>query len=206
MVERRVDVAQQRWNYEFRDPNASTEALIRLEVPKIEVPRKCLYGIQTIEEYEVKKRRRIERHYNGLTQEDKMKLLHENPTHAVAIPFSPYNETLWSELVEDQMYHLALLDGHHRSRYVRGVTRIPTLVMTVDEAVEVYYKRYHLQAEGLVSQIVREMNEALSSFVRVKESLVPCPVYVFAHDGHKEVGLALPSGRRTKITSARRIE
>lgn len=194
-----------RWNYEFRDPNASEESLRALSIPIIHVPRGCHFGIQTVLEYEQQKRKRIEARYNGLSQQEIIELLERYPVHAVAIPQHPSDSSLWTSLENDEVYLLAILDGHHRARYTSpSVKNLPTLVMTVDQASEVYFPRYKKGPAEFVSQVVREMNEALHSFVHAKESLVPYPVYFFEQAGKKEVGLVGLGGGKTHITSVQR--
>jgi len=179
MVERKAKVIPQRWNYEFRDPSAVIEQAFNHAVPTVPVHKHCLWGIQTTKEYERIKRKRLEADFAKLTDEQIIQILEDHPVHAVAIPMNPLDMEKWDELDLLQKYSLTVLDGHHRIRFSpETIKEIPTMIFTVQQAFEVYRKRYKGSVQDFVAQIVGERDEALQSFTKIKESLLPSYVRI----------------------------
>lgn len=179
MVERRAKAIPQRWNYEFRDPSADIEQMFDNQVPVVSVHKRNLWGIQTLQEYERAKRKRLESDMKKGSLEFVKLLLSTHPVHAVAIPMDLYEFSAWGELEPNEKYLLTVLDGHHRIRFSpKEIREIPTMIFTIEQAFATYRRRYKGTIEQFVTQIVAERGEALNSFTRVSDRFLPAAVYI----------------------------
>lgn len=118
--------------YARHDPSVDVEGLLGYSVPVSMVPRRHLFGIQTQEEYERVKRKRIR-----LDHMEDPKWLTHHPILACAIPATRVTEpNQLREIAEGGTYNLAITDGHHRTRYAPAGTReMHARILTVAEAV-----------------------------------------------------------------------
>ena len=185
-IPKRVSATQEpipiRWNYEFRDPTADIEQMFGHQIPIVPVHKRNLWGIQTLHEYQADKRKHLKKDFKGKSVEEIFTILQEHPVHAVALPMNLFQIDLWDHLDPREKYLLTVLDGHHRIRFSpREIREIPTMVFTVDQAFQTYQRRYRGTIQQFVDQIVAERGEALDSFTRVKDGLLPGSVYISHH-------------------------
>lgn len=122
------------------------------------IPRAFLFGRQTPQEYDNKKRKQIEKALESNTEG----FLRENPVIICAV-------FLESELL------LAIIDGHHRNRYagLYQIDPLPCIVCTPDIMVEVINSHKpearKITQEVFVQQLLRETAEALATLPGEKQ-------------------------------------
>lgn len=179
-----------RWNYEFRDPTADIEQTFGHQIPIVPVHKRNLWGIQTLQEYQKDKRKHLEKDFRLKSIDEITAILHEHPIHAVALPIDLFQTDLWDHLDPQEKYLLTVLDGHHRIRFSpREIREVPTMIFTIEQAFQTYQRRYRGTVRQFVDQIVAERGEALDSFTRVKDGLLPGSVYItHLADGSWRVG------------------
>ena len=177
--------------YAVHDPSVDVEILLGYAVPVSDIPRRHLFGIQTQQEYECIKRRRVRTDY-----QEHPELLAEHPILTCAYPAHPVsNPDQLRTITPGLRYNLMITDGHHRTRYApRGVRTIPGRILTVEEALHTMPNLAHFTGgetpdENLMrtyEQLGAWMRDTIYSFVEQtgKQNLLPYPsILVPAENG-----------------------
>lgn len=116
------------------------------------IPRQYLFGTQTLEEYDPKKRKSIEEKLLS----DGVKCLEQNPLLACAIP---YNNSI----------SVAIIDGHHKARYSSkyNIHALPCLVASPEVYVKIMKKccpQKEIKTDSFVMKLEDETTAAIRSF------------------------------------------
>lgn len=131
----------------------------RVGVPKLLIPKIFMFGTQPNNAYEAKKRKRVEL---MLKNEGTVALI-RHPATLCAIPF-------------DSSLMIAIMDGHHRSRYSPEVAAVASLVYTPEQIVHVLRKKdpqLRVSIEDLVEDVCRSVDRALDTFINMPPEKFP---------------------------------
>lgn len=134
-----------------------------IEGMRLEVPRFNIFGIQPIQEYSSKTERRVRAALKSQGKE----YLYKNPVDLCAMS-------------GNGIITLALLDGHHRTRFAGcyGITTIPSIIYTPEQALEWWNNNPRNQMKfdspiHLQSWLQSGITEAMSTFQTMKDSKQP---------------------------------
>lgn len=117
---------------------------------KLLVPKILLHGTQRREEYDNLKRKQVE--YAFATQ---------------GVNFLLQNPVIGCVLIDNNLATLAVLDGHHRTRYAAlyNIKDIPILLCQPKDVVNVLNKHEkQISEEEFINEINRDINLAIHSF------------------------------------------
>lgn len=140
----------------FGERNITQER--RVNATRLLVPKTFLFGTQPDNSYERGKRRRVE---EALKREG-ASILFKNPAIVCAVP------------CKDALM-LAVMDGHHRTRYSPETSKMPVEVYTPEQIVILLNNRGEVKVtpDKLVENIERCVAEALNSFKCLPDSRYP---------------------------------
>lgn len=131
---------------------------------RLKIPRSYIFGIQPKEEYDNRKAKLAK----AAISQGGIKFLEENPIILCAIPYQ-------------NGVSLALIDGHHRTRYSGqfGITHMPSLVFSPEAVAEMYNrssfkpKNSFFTPESLVTYLDQSIGETLHSFRELPDNKQP---------------------------------
>lgn len=147
----------------YRSPEGINPSEISVPGARLLVPRYNIFGIQPMTEYS----NRDERATKQSFKEHGDRLLYKNPVLLCAM------ET-------NSLMTLALIDGHHRTRFagVYGINLIPSIVFTPEQATILWNESPDTiekfeNADEFREWIDSGINEALDSFKAMADSRIP---------------------------------
>lgn len=121
---------------------------------RLEIPRRYIFGIQRKEEYSHKKEKLAKQEYRTKGKG----FLYEYPVLLCALPGR-------------NLIQLALIDGHHRTRYASqfGIAEIPSIILTPEQGSELLNETSNNYDETFTPESFKEwmeygVNDALDSF------------------------------------------
>lgn len=167
-----VDLIKKQMLYHVLDPSADVEKILGYSVPVTQIPRRHLFGIQTVEEYERVKRKSI----TASTEQDE-NYLDTHPILVCAVPITHRSPQDFAEIISLEKYQLTLIDGHHRTRFApRGTKTMNGRIVTINEGVTVLNNKgmklseQHKHLDGSDEEIYYHLlkawtSETLRSFV-----------------------------------------
>lgn len=124
------------------------------------IPRVFLQGVQRREEYEAKKRKRLEAELDR----ENIGFLIKNPIIVCAIT------------TKDQLT-LAIVDGHHRMRFSGGkykINQLPCLIITPAKLVEILNKNgQNIDEESHINKTFNDIGMAIQSFEEHDQRYIP---------------------------------
>lgn len=124
------------------------------------IPRLHLFGRQSAESYDQKKRVLAEREL----KEKGIRFLLAEPIIACALPMP-------------EGLQIVIIDGHHRTRYSGrfGIHKIPSLVYSPEQLMPAFnmLQETYGTADDLVTQLERDTQETLQSFSHLPDAKIP---------------------------------
>lgn len=124
------------------------------------IPRRHLFGRQTAESYDRRKRVLAERELKN----EGMRFLLKEPIITCALPVTGGLQII-------------IIDGHHRTRYsgLFGIHKIPSLVYTPEQLMPAFNIRHEAfrTVNDLAAQLEQDAQEALHSFSNLANAKIP---------------------------------
>lgn len=131
----------------------------RIGIPKLLIPKIFLFGTQPDNAYERAKRRRVEE----MLRSEGTTVLIKKPATICAVPLK-------------NAIMLAIMDGHHRTRYSPKTNAMVGFVYAPEQIVRLLHKNdpsLNITADELIDDIDRSVTIALNSFKSMPNQKLP---------------------------------